>query len=48
MSKWRQLVESLYRLYGEGRVNKTKIVAMHNAKTISADEMDYIFSAKPQ
>lgn len=48
MSKWRQLVESLYRLYYENKVGKAKIVEMCNEKTITSDEMDHILSAQPQ
>lgn len=48
MSEWRQLVESLYRLYGESKVSKAKIVDMHKEKKITSDEMTYILSAQPQ
>lgn len=48
MSEWRQLVESLYRLYSESKVSKTKIVEMCKSTTITNSEMNYILSAKPQ
>lgn len=48
MSKWSQLVESLFRLYGANKVGKDKIVEMHNKKTITKEEMSYILSARTQ
>ena len=39
------LVESLKRLYSKGRVTKTKLQSMVEAKTINQEEFDYITSA---
>lgn len=45
MSEWRQLVESLFRLYRENKVSESKILALYSTKTISKEEMAYILSA---
>ena len=48
MRKYRQLVESLFRLYGDNKVGKAKIVSLSENGTITKEEMAYILSANPK
>lgn len=37
-------VESIRRLYKEGKITKDKVLELFNNKKITADEMEYILS----
>ena len=41
-----QFVESLYRLYKNEKINKTKLDELLTSKKINQQEYDYIISAK--
>lgn len=41
-----QFIESLYRLYKEEKINKSKLDALLSSKKITKQEYDYVISAK--
>ena len=41
-----QFIESLYRLYGKNKINKTHLDKLLANKKINKQEYDYIISAK--
>lgn len=40
----KEFVESLKRLYHNGRITKDKVIALHNANKITSEERDYILN----